>query len=219
MLEDALKSSSLSKDVGWRRSSREAGSLQGVPSSSPVTATTPTSQPQSQRTSVDEQGALESPNSDRGSRASSPAPTATQNDTRFFRFRLTGSGRSTPTLPPAHSPPSTPRPPPRLPHTTVGHLTSASLPSLVASTSPTIASELEDLRGQLLSEKRKSEKIAHEKKELESELESLSQALFEEVRAHRLLFHSRPPPPPSANPTHLLGEQDGGGGAHQARRG
>ncbi|KAI9437435.1 hypothetical protein H4582DRAFT_2099082 [Lactarius indigo] len=166
MLEDALKSSSLSKDVGWRRSSREVASLQQAVSSPspPVSATMPASSPS--RTSVDENqqgGALESPNSDR---APSPAPTATQNDTRFFRFRFTGSGRSTPTQPLAHSPPSTPRPV-RPSSTTVGHLTSASLPSL------------------LLAEKRKSEKITHEKKELESELESLSQALFEEERIKR----------------------------------
>src|SRR6266702_116010 len=217
MLEDALKSGSLSKDVGWRRSSREAGSLQAVPSSPPVSATMPASQSQSQRASVDEsqtqQGSLESPNSDRDSRAPSPAPT---NDTRFFRFRFTGSGRSTPTQPPPHSPPppATPRPV-RPSSITVGHLTSASLPSLVGPSS-TLASELEDLRGQLLVEKRKSEKISHEKKELESELESLSQALFEEVGA---LHYPRVP---SANPRpdgHTLGEQDGGGGAHQARRG
>ncbi|KAH8993397.1 hypothetical protein EDB92DRAFT_2064919 [Lactarius akahatsu] len=183
MLEDALKSSSLSKDVGWRRSSREVGSLHAGPTPSPpVSATIPASQSQS-RTSVDESqtqqgGALESPNSDHDSRAPSPAPTATQNDSRFFRFRFTGSGRSTPTQPP-HSPPSTPRPVRPLSNT-VGHLTSASLPSLVGP-SPTLASELEDLRGQLLAEKRNSEKITHEKKELESELESLSQALFEEA--------------------------------------
>jgi hypothetical protein len=197
MLEDALKSGSLSKDVGWRRSSREVGSLQQAVStpSPPVSATMPASQSQPQRTSVDEgqtqQGALESPNSDRDSPAASPAPVAIQNDSRFFRFRFTGSGRSTPTQPLAHSPPSTPRPI-RSPHPTVGHLTSASLPSLVAP-SQTITNELEDVRGQLLAEKHKSEKIALEKKELESELESLSQALFEEVRAPSVFL------PPSAN--------------------
>ena len=190
MLEDALKSGSLSKDVGWRRSSREPGSLSSP--SPPVSATIPAA---SLRTSVDEsqtqQGALESPNSDRdNSRADSPAPAPSpaptsaqpQPDSRFFRFRFTtGSGRSTPTQPAAHSPPSTPRPL-RSPHPAVGHLTSASLPSLVGP-SATLASELEELRAQVLDEKRKSEKIALEKKELESELESLSQALFEEVRA------------------------------------
>jgi hypothetical protein len=94
----------------------------------------------------------------------------------------------------------------RSPHPAVGHLTSASLPSLVAP-SPTIASELEELRGQLLDEKRKSEKIALEKKELESELESLSQALFEEVRARLSLFALR-------LTCVMLGEQDGGRGTH-----
>jgi hypothetical protein len=65
------------------------------------------------------------------------------------------------------------------------------LPSLVASPSPppvqsappSVANnELEELREQFLAEKSKSEKIAREKSELESELETLSQALFEEVR-------------------------------------
>jgi len=180
MLEEALKSSSLSKDVGWLRASREAASLSST-SSPPVSASIPSSsQPQSQRTNVDEsqtqQASLDSPSSDRDTiLAPSPAPPAIQSDTRFFRFRFTASGRSTPTS--AHSPPGTPRPQRQ---STVGHLTSASLPSLVGPSS-TMASELEDLRGQLSAEKRKSEKIAHEKKELESELESLSQALFEEV--------------------------------------
>jgi hypothetical protein len=59
-------------------------------------------------------------------------------------------------------------------------LTSASLPSLVAPRP--VTDELEELRGQLSVEKRKSEKITREKSELESELENLSQALFEEVR-------------------------------------
>ena len=220
MLEDALKSGSLSKDVGWRRSSREPGSLSSP--SPPVSATIPAA---SLRTSVDEnqtqQGALESPESDRdNSRADSPAPAPSpaptsaqpQPDSRFFRFRFTGSGRSTPTQPAAHSPPSTPRPL-RSPHPAVGHLTSASLPSLVAPAA-TLASELEELRGQVLDEKRKSEKIALEKKELESELESLSQALFEEVRV--VFFPLRPS---LLTPPLTLGEQDGKGGTHQARRG
>jgi hypothetical protein len=48
---------------------------------------------------------------------------------------------------------------------------------------PSVANnELEELREQLLAEKCKSEKIVREKSELESELENLSQALFEEVR-------------------------------------
>src|SRR6266850_4170806 len=185
MLEDALKSSSLPKDVGWHRSSRDANSMRSPPlppaSFSPVTAA---SQPasQSQTTSIDENEAQEgpdSPGSDRDSAAApSPAPTP-QPDSRFFRFRFTGSGRSTPTQS-LNSPPRASRPLRASHPTAAGHLTSASLPSLVASRSAN--DELEELRGQLLEEKRKSEKMVREKTELESELENLSQALFEEVR-------------------------------------
>ncbi|KAI0291625.1 hypothetical protein B0F90DRAFT_1775627 [Multifurca ochricompacta] len=218
MLEDALKNNSLSKDVGWRRSSRETGSLQPTPSSA-----LPTSQ--SQRTSIDESdtlGGLDSPNSDRDSRVPSPTPTP-QNDSRFFRFRFTGSGRSTPTRPP-NSPPQASRLL-RTSHPSAGHLTSASLPSLIGP-SQAVSGELEELRVQLLDEKRKSESIAHEKKELEGELESLSQALFEEVCdayprfCYSNLFFSFF----SADHTDggfffFLGEQDGSGGTDQARRG
>lgn len=207
MLEDALKCSSLSKDVGWRRSSRDTHSMQPV--SSPVTAASlPGSQ--SQTMSIDEnetQGTPDSPGSDHDSPAPSPAPTP-QPDSRFFRFRFTGSGRSTPTQPP-NSPPRASRPQ----RTSSGHLTSASLPSLVA---PRPANdELEELRTQLLDEKRNSEKITREKKELESELENLSQALFEEVRGFPDLFVRLR----SANFVHgTQGEQDGKGRTHQARR-
>lgn len=207
MLEDALKSSSLSKDVGWRRSSRDTHSMQPV--SSPVTAASlPGSQ--SQTTSIDEnetQGTPDSPGSDHDSPAPSPAPTP-QPDSRFFRFRFTGSGRSTPTQPP-NSPPRASRPQ----RTSSGHLTSASLPSLVAPRSAN--DELEELHTQLLDEKRNSEKITREKKELESELENLSQALFEEVRDYPDLFVQLR----SDDFVHgTQGEQDGKGRAHQARR-
>jgi hypothetical protein len=176
MLEDALRNGSLSKDVGWRRSSRETSLLQQAQSL--VMASLPASH--SHQTSIDEnetQGIPDSPDSDRDSRAPSPAP-ATQSDSRFFRLRFTGNGRTTPTQP-AISPPRAPWSQ-RAQHPASGHLTSASLPSLVAPLS-TANGELEELRGQLLIEKRKSEKVMHEKKELESELENLSQALFEEV--------------------------------------
>ncbi|KAH9957317.1 hypothetical protein BC827DRAFT_1226223 [Russula dissimulans] len=161
MLEDALQSSSLSKDVGWRRSSRDTGPLQPI-SESEADGGAP---------------APDSSGSDRDSRPPSPAPPPLT-DLRFFRFRFTGSGRSTPTQLRTSSPrvsrsQSTS-------HPAAGHLTSASLPSLV--TPPTVVnSELEELREQLLIEKGKSEKITREKSELESELESLSQALFEEA--------------------------------------
>jgi hypothetical protein len=162
----------------------------------PATPSTPQSQPQQQHqrpTSIDEsetQGVPDSPGSDRDScRAPSPPATASQGDSRFFRFRFTSSGRSTPTHP-TSPPPRTSRVQ-RTPHSVGGHLTSASLPSLVASPSPppvqpappSVANnDLEELREQLLAEKCKSEKITREKSELESELETLSQALFEEVR-------------------------------------
>ena len=184
MLEDALKSSSLPKDVGWHRSSRDTNSMRSPPlppaSFSPVTAA---SQPasQSQTTSIDENEAQEGPDSPRSDRdsAAAPSPVPTpQSDSRFFRFRFTGSGRSTPIQAP-NSPPRASRQQ-RGSHPMAGHLTSASLPSLVA---PLPANdELEELRAQLLEEKSKSEKMACEKTELESELENLSQALFEEVR-------------------------------------
>jgi len=180
MLEDALKSGSLSKDVGWRRSSRDTGPLQPV-SSPPVTASLPTSQ--SQQTSISEseaEGGAPAPDSsgsDRDSRPPSPAPPPLT-DLRFFRFRFTGSGRSTPTQPRSSS--SRVSRSQGTSHPAAGHLTSASLPSLV--TPPTVVnSELEELREQLLIEKGKSEKVMREKSELESELESLSQALFEEA--------------------------------------
>ena len=215
MLEDALKSGSLSKDVGWRRSSRETGSSTQAFPSSPVpaaaTAATPTSsqsQHQQHPTSIDEgetQGVLDSPGSDPDSyRAPSPPAPAPQSDSRFFRFRFSSSGRSTPTQPSPSSPPPRTSRSQRTSHPVGGHLTSASLPSLVASPSPPpplpttpaalpqVANhELEELREQLSVEKRKSEKIMREKSELESELENLSQALFEEVRHFLLYFFGR----------------------------
>lgn len=173
--------------------------MQSFPSPGIAGASAPSTpqlqQQQHQRpTSIDEgetQGEPDSPGSEHDSgRASSPPATAPQSDSRFFGFRFSSSGRSTPTHPASPPPPRTSRSQ-RTPHTLVGHLTSASLPSLVASTSPppvqpapppTANNELEGLREQLLAEKCKSEKIAREKTELESELETLSQALFEEVR-------------------------------------
>jgi len=212
MLEDALKSSSLSQDVGWRRSSRETGSLQPAPSP-PVTASLTASQ--SHQTSIGEneiEGGAPAPDSsgsDRDSRPPSPAPPPLS-DLRFFRFRLTGSGRSTPTQSRTSSTRASRSQ--STPHPAASHLTSASLPSLV--TPPVAANgELEELREQLLTEKRKSEKITREKSELESELESLSQALFEEV----CIFFSFSRLQAERDDT--LGKPDGEGGTHQARRG
>ena len=231
MLEDALKSGSLSKDVGWRRSSRETGSsMQPFPSPVPAaTAATPTSsqsQHQQHPASIDEgetQGVLDSPGSDPDSyRAPSPPAPAPQSDSRFFRFRFSSSGRSTPTQPSPTSPPPRTSRSQRTSHPVGGHLTSASLPSLVASPSPppplptapaapapVVNNELEELREQLSAEKRKSEKIMREKSELESELENLSQALFEEVREFLLYYFWKGTD--QIGLTLRLGEQDGKG--------
>lgn len=59
------------------------------------------------------------------------------------------------------------------------HLTSASLPSLLPT--PGQEKEVEELRKKLEEERKKYELVCGEKKNLEGELESLSQALFEEV--------------------------------------
>ncbi|THH12690.1 hypothetical protein EW146_g7459 [Bondarzewia mesenterica] len=175
MLEDALRRNSLSSDVGWRRSSRETSHLPTQHASS-----------QSQRPSLDEgdhgRKSLESPDVENPPpSAATPSTISPSQDSRFFRFRFS-SGRTTPTQP--HSPDTVNRP---LPNGTrspslgpTSHLTSASLPSLLP-TQPSHEKELEELRAKLKDENQKYEKLVTEKKNLESELESLSQALFEEV--------------------------------------
>jgi hypothetical protein len=100
----------------------------------------------------------------------SPAPDQ-NTEGRFFKFRF--GGRS--------PPPSVPVPVNTSPlngsHPL--HLSSASLSSLV----PTRDKELDDLTSELERERKARQEIVDEKKKLEEELESLSQALFEEVRA------------------------------------
>jgi hypothetical protein len=89
-------------------------------------------------------------------------------DNRFFRFRFgnSGSGRTTPQ-------------PPSVVQNGVhpSHLSSASLPSLDLSKDK----EMEHLTSELERERKAHKDIVDEKKKLEEELESLSQALFEEV--------------------------------------
>ncbi|KAA1475086.1 hypothetical protein DENSPDRAFT_407555 [Dentipellis sp. KUC8613] len=170
MLEDALRRNSSSKDVGWRRSSRETSSLTHTPPAPSAPAPSPVS-----RTSLDEEKrSLDSPDVEN---AASPSQ-----DSRFFRFRFS-SGRSTPTQ--GHSPPPQTKSilngvrSPVVPSPGVSHLTSASLPSLLPGAN---TKELDDLKVELEAERSKLEKIVGEKRSLEGELESLSQALFEEVR-------------------------------------
>ena len=173
MLEDALRRNSSSKDVGRRRSSRDT-------TSQPVQEV----HTQSQRASLEEgheyRKGSNAPELDSPSLSAMTPTTSPSQDSRFFRFRFT-SGRTTPTQ--SNSPDLGNQPLPnglRSPNSAlVGHLTSASLPSLLPPQSH--EKELEQLRAKLEDEKLKFEKIAADKKNLESELESLSQALFEEV--------------------------------------
>ncbi|KAG2111139.1 uncharacterized protein F5147DRAFT_97677 [Suillus discolor] len=170
MLEEALKRETpcSAKDVGWRRwSAREAQNMQRVS--------------EEYRKSLDygplnELGAPSHPasppsvvvnNTEPSPTTPSPATssTASQNNQegRFFRFRF-NSGSKPPVVNSIQQ------------HSS--HLTSPSLPTLVASTRE---KELLELQEQL-----ERERLAHtlanaEKAAIEAELESLSQALFEEA--------------------------------------
>lgn len=123
-----------------------------------------------------------------------PAPPASSghDNRRFFGFRFGGSGASTPN-PNANgngnggnSRPQTP--PLRKPTDSIrererdaSHLTSASLPSLVQAQAAERSRQDEELTVALEAEREKCAKALKEKAELEKELESLSQALFEEA--------------------------------------
>jgi hypothetical protein len=163
MLEEALKhdTSGQSKDVGWRRASGRDNDP---------------------RSSVERSQSLDYPqvSSDpspppSASTPTSSASTSTQ-DNRFFRFRF-----STPTATTSRpaTRPGTPGNSPN-PATSVHphHLTSPSMPSLSTARSK----ELEEITAELEKERSARKSISDEKKALEEELESLSQALFEEVR-------------------------------------
>ncbi|KAF7790077.1 hypothetical protein EIP86_001027 [Pleurotus ostreatoroseus] len=165
MLEDALKREGAghSKDVGWRRWSakeqreRELAadsrrhSMESLTSNDAITSPVPPSPLPS---------------------ASAPPPTS---ESRFFKFRFGATSSpvgGSPRLPGNASP--TPNG-----TTQASHLTSASLPSLVPVRDKD--KELEDLAG-LLDRERKAHKEAKAAKDaLEAEIESLSQALFEEA--------------------------------------
>lgn len=150
MLEDALKkdTSGQSKNIGWgRTSAREDSARQSLERS------------QSLDYHAD----------------SSPPPSASTQDNRFFKFRFSGSSASA----------SSSRPPSRTesPHIPQGvghHLNSPSMPSLTAAAH---SKEVDDLTAQLEKERSARKAVMEQKKALEDELESLSQALFEEVRS------------------------------------
>ncbi|KAL5484908.1 hypothetical protein ACEPAI_7550 [Sanghuangporus weigelae] len=171
MLEDALRRESAigSKDVGWRRRSERPESRQGHHAKEPSDSLG--SRPPSRQGSVSVQSTPTSevmvspapPESPVVKPATSPVPSQpVQQDSRFFRFRFgLGSRRAVDVIRERDA----------------SHLTSASLPSLVASTTKRedeLVAELSEVRA-------KFEKVSNEKCTLEQEVEGLSQALFEEA--------------------------------------
>ena len=175
MLEDALNRDvpGSSKDVGWRRwgakeqKEREMESRRSMDSSHSFDVSTP-------------------------SPGQSPVPgSAAPNEGRFFKFRFgavpgsaTSSGFTSPRLP------TSPRMGQMQSASAGGqfhssHLTSASLPSLI----PERDKEIENLTAELDKEKKAHAAAVTAKDALEAELESLSQALFEEVsKVHFVVF-------------------------------
>lgn len=167
MLEEALKrdSSGNSKDVGWRRwSSRE-----GEQREHRFSDDRPYPEPSNSIDSTSSTATMNSQNS--------PIPATAPPDNRFFKFRFSGSNSSSR----PGSRPNTPSP--VLPSGGLQHhLTSASVPSLPQQISP---KEMEELTAELDKERSAHQKAKQDKEALEAEIESLSQALFEEVNASR----------------------------------
>lgn len=174
MLEDALNRDvpGSSKDVGWRRwgeKEQKARELEGL-----------------SRRSMDSSHSIDVSTPSPGQ---SPIPGTAPAESRFFKFRF-GAG--------PNSASSSAFPSPRLPTSPklgqvqsasasgqfhASHLTSASLPSLV----PDRDKEIETLTADLDKEKKAHAAASAAKDALEAELESLSQALFEEVRRYSLI--------------------------------
>jgi hypothetical protein len=94
--------------------------------------------------------------------SSTPPPSS---DNRFFKFKFSSMG--------PNNRPGTP-----VQGANAHHLNSPSMPSL----SSLRSKEVDDLTAELEKEKAARKAIVQEKSDLEDELESLSQALFEEVR-------------------------------------
>lgn len=164
MLEDALKRDGAghSKDVGWRRMSTREQRERELAADS---------RRQSMESITSAEATSPIPPSPYTAGAHPPPSASTPSEGRFFKFRFgSTSGVSSPRLPGNISP---------NPSLQAVHLTSASLPSLVPARDKD--KELEDMTA-LLDQERKAHKAAEAAKTaLENELESLSQALFEEV--------------------------------------
>ena len=176
MLEDALKRDpGHSKDVGWRRMSAREQNLKAAADTDRRRSTDSlTSTEYSPTMSQPSPHPDHSPIVPRSATMPSPAPST---EGRFFRFRFgNGSGASSPR-------PSSPRlSAGQSPILNGSHLTSASLPSLVPPRD--LDRELEELHHQLEAERKAHKAACEAKTALEAELESLSQALFEEVSLH-----------------------------------
>jgi hypothetical protein len=164
MLEDALKQnvSGQSKDVGWNRTNRRSSG-----------------ESKDSRTNIERSQSVDSPSQlePAGSPSSASANPHTPQDNRFFKFRFSTSAVTlsrpiTPSAQHSNSP-------------NASHLTSPSLPSL----SSVKSKEVEVLTAELEREKAGRKKIKEEKAALEAELESLSQALFEEVNFHPFSYN------------------------------
>lgn len=110
----------------------------------------------------------------------SPAPASATSDSRFFKFRFTSTSSSRPSSPGVAQSPNLGNGPPPLHH----HLTSPSMPTLP---SAHMAKELEELNAKFEKECAARKTISREKEALEAEIESLSQALFEEVSTLSLI--------------------------------
>ena len=177
MLEDALKRDpGHSKDIGWRRMSAREQNLKAEAdaerrrSTDSLTSTEFSSSPTMSQASP----AMEHSPVPRSATMPSPAPSS---ENRFFKFRF-GNGNNA-AMTSSH--PSSPRlSAGQSPMLNGSHLTSASLPSLVPPRE--LEKEIEELQRRLEAERKAHKEACDAKVALEGELESLSQALFEEVR-------------------------------------
>lgn len=164
MLEEALRRETpcSARDVGWRRwSAREVQNMQNPMEDRPKSLDYG-SLNEPGRPSVPSSAAVQSVGGAEtlADPALQPQTPMTSQESRFFRFRL-GSSLKSPLIP-SHA----------------SHLTSPSLPSLI---SDTREREFQDLQTKYECERQAHQAVAAEKAALEEELESLSQALFEEA--------------------------------------
>ncbi|KAJ8078309.1 hypothetical protein PM082_000516 [Marasmius tenuissimus] len=195
MLEEALKmqQGAGAKDVGWRRSQQQSLGQQGRSSmSSDHSPTSPSGSvpgsPLQQHPMVNMAAGNTHPYFT--STAPSPSPvTAPPTESRFFKFRFSsGSSSNGVSSPGPGSRPETPV------SATPKHMASTSTSSLHSTSSAADErlekekletekerQEKEQLRKELVKEREARLKVVEDKKALEEELESLSQALFEEA--------------------------------------